>query len=95
MRHLDPVNEINTMSNAIKLNWKTQRNEAEVMHSSEYLGCRIEVRNYPESKVGAIDGIVFNRFGEVWSRVTWDNPVARVRDAKALCIDWITDRLSR
>jgi hypothetical protein len=73
--------------------WSIQRNEAEVVHSTEHLGHRIEVRNYPESNATPIDGIVFNRFGEVWSRVTWDNPVATVRDAKALCLAWIDERI--
>jgi len=90
MVQIDPVNEINTMSNTNNTIWKTQRNKAEVVHSASHLGFQIEIRNYVGSR--SMEGFIF-RNGSEWFRIQCDKREWLVASLKQELVGWLTDRL--
>jgi hypothetical protein len=70
--------------------WSIQRNEAEVVHSTEHLGHRIEVRNYVGTR--SMEGIVF-RNGSEWFRVNADRKEWSVASLKDECVVLLLNRI--
>lgn len=76
----------------MKQKWHITKNEAEVCHSTVFLGCRIEVRNHPGTR--SLDGVIFNRSNLEWNRILCDKLEWSVKALKEECLVWVQSKIS-